>query len=70
MMFKGDLKQEKNYFLPKSIFKFKDHQWEAVTVPEEKVQIYSIEGIKLFSYNCLLDSYYMEYKLHTVWKTT
>ncbi|KAL1787109.1 synaptonemal complex 2 [Sigmodon hispidus] len=23
--------------------KFKDHQWEAVTVPEEKVQMYSIE---------------------------
>lgn len=43
----------------KPVFKFKDHQWEAVTVPEEKVQIYSIEGIERFFYNSLLDSYHM-----------
>lgn len=40
----------------KPVFKFQDHQWEAVTVPEDKVQIYSIEGIKLVFSNSPLDS--------------
>lgn len=46
-----------NYYLwSKPVFKFKNHQWEAVTVPEEEVQTYSIEGIKLVFDNSLLDS--------------
>lgn len=40
----------------KPVFKFQDHEWEAVTVPEDKVQIYSIEGIKLVFSNSPLDS--------------
>lgn len=40
----------------KPVFKFQDHQWEAVTVPEDKVQIYSVEGIKRVFFNSPLDS--------------
>lgn len=37
-------------------------------MPEEEVQIYSIEGINIIFYDSFFYSYPMEYKLDAVWE--